>query len=275
VLRDVAILLIMQRLDENDLTGHLLSKSEGGWEHVMFPMRFEPARKDIRDPRTKEGELLWPALLTEKKVRLLESDLGPYGTAGQLQQRPAPEGGGLFKREWFKIVDARPSGPMVRRTRGWDTAGTEGDGDWTVGVKIAESNGLFFIEDVIRGQWGPNGVDSVMLQATQMDGPRCAQREEREGGASGKAVIAARAKTLVGFDYQEVSISGSKITRSKPYRAQCAAGNVFLLRAEWNEAYISELCTFPTGRHDDQVDASSAAFNAVLLEPILDGSLVW
>jgi predicted phage terminase large subunit-like protein len=115
----------------------------------------------------------------------------------------------------------------------------------------------------------------VMLQTTKLDGLKCAQREEREGGSAGKAVIAARAKALVGYDYQEVPISGSKIVRSKPYRSQCAAGNVFLVRGEWNEPYISELCTFPTGRHDDQVDGSSAAFNAVLLEPALDGSLVW
>jgi predicted phage terminase large subunit-like protein len=272
VMRDVAILLIMQRLDEMDLTGHLLAKG-GGWEHICFPMRFEPARKDPRDPRTKEGQLLWPKLLPEEKVAALELDLGPYGTAGQLQQRPAPEGGGLFQREWFRIVDASPS--VARRVRGWDTAGTDGGGDYTVGVKMAEVNGQFFVEDVVRGQWGPSGVDAVILQTTHMDGPKCAQREEREGGSAGIAVIAARAKSLVGADYQGVSTTGSKVVRSKPYRSQCAAGNVFLVRGDWNEAYISELCTFPTGRHDDQVDGSSAAFNAVLLEPVLDGSLVW
>jgi predicted phage terminase large subunit-like protein len=236
-------------------------------------MRFEKNRADSLDHRTEDGALLWPKLLPEEKVRQLEIDLGPYGTAGQLQQRPAPEGGGLFQRDWFKIVDASPA--QARRVRGWDTAGTEGGGDWTVGVRIAEYNGQFFVEDVIRGQWGPSGVDMVMLQTTKLDGLKCAQREEREGGSAGKAVIAARAKALVGYDYQEVPISGSKIVRSKPYRSQCAAGNVFLVRGEWNEPYISELCTFPTGRHDDQVDGSSAAFNAVLLEPALDGSLVW
>jgi len=273
VMRDVAILVIMQRLDEEDLTGHLLAK--GGWEHVMFPMRWERARADARDVRTQDGELLWPALLPEDKVRLLESDLGSYGTAGQLQQRPAPEGGGLFQREWFRIVDAGPSGPQVRRVRGWDTAGTEDGGDYTVGVKMAESGGVFFVEDVVRGQWGPSAVDAIMLQTAKLDGPKCAQREEREGGSAGKAVIAARAKSLVGHDYQEVPTTGSKVVRSKPLRSQCAAGNVMLVRGEWNEEYIKELCDFPTGRKDDQVDASSAAFNAVLLEPVLDGSLVW
>jgi hypothetical protein len=78
---------------------------------------------------------MFPALFDEKKVHLLELDLGPYGTAGQLQQRPAPEGGGLFKREWFKYADAVPA--IVRRVRGWDTAGTEGGGDYTAGVQAS------------------------------------------------------------------------------------------------------------------------------------------
>jgi predicted phage terminase large subunit-like protein len=61
-------------------------------------------------------------------------------------------------------------------------------------------------------------------------------------------------------------LSGSKITRAKPFRSQCEGGNVYLLRAEWNEKYITELCAFPAAKHDDQVDASSCAFNSVLLE---------
>jgi predicted phage terminase large subunit-like protein len=70
----------------------------------------------------------------------------------------------------------------------------------------------------------------------------------------------------VGYDYAGVSITGDKVTRAKPFRAQVEAGNVKLVRGAWNEAFIQELCMFPTGKHDDQVDASSCAFNALLLE---------
>jgi predicted phage terminase large subunit-like protein len=272
----------MQRLHEEDLSGYLLSS--GGWEHINFPMRFEPTRPaqaqdagheaDCRDPRVAPGELLWPGVFTEAKVKQLELDLGPFGAAGQLQQRPAPEGGGLFKREWFRIVDAAPT--IARRVRGWDTAGTELDGDWTVGAKISEVGGQFYIEDVVREQRGPAGVDALIRQVATSDGTECSQREEREGGSAGKAVTGARAKMLVGYDYAEVSISGDKVTRAKPFRAQVEAGNVALVRGEWNEAYIRELCVFPTGKYDDQVDASSAAFNAVLLEPEpQDNSITW
>jgi predicted phage terminase large subunit-like protein len=120
---------------------------------------------------------------------------------------------------------------------------------------------------VQRQQLGPNGVDALMRVTAEMDGQTCAQREEKEGGSAGVAVIAARTKTLAGFDYAGVEISGSKVTRCKPFRAQCEAGNVRIVRGAWNADYLHELCGFPTAKHDDQVDASSCAFNAVLLEP--------
>jgi predicted phage terminase large subunit-like protein len=121
--------------------------------------------------------------------------------------------------------------------------------------------------DVQRKQLGPDGVDKLIRATADIDGQGCAQREEKEGGSAGVAVIAARTKTLVGRDYEGVQISGSKVTRSKPFRAQCEAGNVYLLRGAWNSEYVKELCGFPTAKHDDQVDGSSCAFNAVLLEP--------
>lgn len=270
VTRDTAIIVVMQRLHEDDLAGHLLTR--GGWYHVCWPMRYETVRAnepewrpDPLDHRTYAGELLWPALFTLAIVRQLELDLGPYGTAGQLQQTPSPEGGGLFKREWFKFVDA--TSVVARRARGWDTAATEGGGDATCGVKISEVHDQFYVEDVVHDHVGPAGGDALIKQTTIADGKICVQREEKEGGASGKIVIAARLKLLKGYDYKGTEISGDKVTRSKPFRAQVEGGNVFLVRAPWNEAYIRELCDFPTGKHDDRVDASSCAFNAVLLEP--------
>lgn len=268
--RGPATVIIMQRLHEGDLSGHLLAR--GGWRHLCLPMRYEVASEDgallyvpdARDPRTEPGALLWPSHWPEAKVRELELDLGPYGTAGQLQQRPAPEGGGLFKREWFPIVDAAPV--KARRCRGWDTAGTEGGGDWTVGVREADTDGIIYIEDVVRVQAGPGAVDAIIRQTAEMDGKSCAVREEQEGGSAGKAVIASRAKSLAGYDYAGVSATGDKMTRAKPFRAQCEAGNVRLVRGDWNEEYLRELATFPAGSHDDQVDASSCCYNALTME---------
>jgi predicted phage terminase large subunit-like protein len=90
------IVVIMQRLHEEDLTGHLVAGDET-WHHVMLPMRHEEERHCEGDPRTKEGELLWPGHFTEQVVSALEVRLGSYGAAGQLQQRPSPKGGGIWK----------------------------------------------------------------------------------------------------------------------------------------------------------------------------------
>lgn len=278
VARDTVIIVIMQRLHEEDLSGHL--ESRGGWLHICWPMRYETTRKnkpewkpDVLDPRSEAGDLFWPTLFTEKKVRQLEIDLGPYGTAGQLQQRPAPEGGGLFKREYFRFLEAMPA--VVRKARGWDTAATEqetqrkaGGPDYTRGVGIGETvDGKYIVFDVVGGRLSPAGVDALMLQTGEHDGFGVMQREEREGGSAGKYVIAAHAKMMHRFDYAGVVVGTDKVTRSMPFRAQCEAGNVYLLRAAWNEEYIRELCDFPTGDHDDQVDGSSAAYNALVKMP--------
>ena len=247
----------MQRLHERDLSGHLLGM--GGWKHICWPMRYEPARADPLDVRTEAGTLLWPELFPEETVRQLERDLGPYGAAGQLQQRPAPEGGGLFKRDWFEIVDMAPVD--AQRCRGWDTAATEAGGDYTVGVRMSESDGVFYVEHVSRVQVSPHGVDVSMRSLAEADGMACRVREEQEPGASGKAVIAARTRSLAGYDYGGISATGDKIVRAGPLRSQAEAGNVKLVRGSWNEDYLQELEGFPYGAHDDQVDASAVAFN--------------
>jgi predicted phage terminase large subunit-like protein len=309
----VKVVVIMQRLHKEDLTGHLLAK-DSGWVLVRFPMRYEKCTcpghdapgfdvqdvleedrclphkadpswaPDERDPRTVDGELLCEALINNKSIKELELDLGAYGTAGQLQQRPVPSGGGLFKRAWFRFADKAPEHKRV--VRGWDTAGTENDGDYTVGARISEelefvtdpdhprrrpvlkATGRFYVEDVVRDQLGPDGVNLLMKSTADLDGHECAQREEREGGGSGKAVIEARRKLLVGYDYTFTALGMNKALRAKPFRAQVEGGNVYLVRGPWNEAYLQEMADFPTGKHDDQVDASSCAFNAVLLEPL-------
>lgn len=110
VSRGAATIAIMQRLHEQDVSGHIMEGAEYSteWEHLCLPMRFElPVRHMGRmpfvDPRKEPGELLWPQLFDEKTVKSLEVRLGSYGAAGQLQQRPSPLGGGMVKEGWFKL----------------------------------------------------------------------------------------------------------------------------------------------------------------------------
>jgi predicted phage terminase large subunit-like protein len=275
---NAATIMIMQRLHEEDLAGHVLATLRDQFEHVCLCMRHEPKRMiETRlgktDPRTTAGELLWPALLDEAKVAKLETQLrashGEYGVAGQLQQRPAPETGGIFQRDWLQIVDAAPAAAQIlRRCRGWDAAGTEGGGDWTVGARVALArDGMVYIEDVVRKQVGPGADEQLMKQTADLDGRTVTIVEEQEPGSAGKKVIAAHAKVLAGYVYRGESSSGDKVFRARPFAAQCAVGNVRLVRGEWNKVFIDELALFPHAKYDDQVDAVASAYNEIALAP--------
>jgi len=102
-----AIVVVMQRLHEDDVSGVILDKGLG-YDHLMLPMRFDPTRAfptriGFMDPRETPGELLFPARFPESVVARDEKVMGPYATAGQFQQEPAPRGGGIIKREWWQL----------------------------------------------------------------------------------------------------------------------------------------------------------------------------
>ena len=124
-----AFIIIQQRLAENDLTGHILEKQVGDWSHICLPMKYEPDRSFTtvigwKDPRTNEGELLWPERFGEPEVKALEKALGPWAAAGQLQQRPEPKGGGVIKREWWQTWPSDNYPPVEYIIASLDTAYT-------------------------------------------------------------------------------------------------------------------------------------------------------
>jgi hypothetical protein len=140
-----AMVVVMQRLHEQDLSACC---RDVPYVQVCLPAEAE-THTEIRFPRSrhlqirKVGDLLWPARDGRAELDAQRKILGPAEYAAQYQQQPVPASGGLFKREWFAdaFVDVAPVD--ARRARGWDTAGTEGAGDWTCGVKIAEAGGSF------------------------------------------------------------------------------------------------------------------------------------
>jgi phage terminase large subunit-like protein len=100
--RHTARILVMQRLHQADATQYAIDNWSKKTQFICFPMRYDITRPDPRDHRENDGELLWPELWTEQLVKDQESELLEYGTAGQLQQRPIPRGGGIIKHEWWK-----------------------------------------------------------------------------------------------------------------------------------------------------------------------------
>lgn len=265
---DSAIVVIMQRLNEKDTSGIILSR-DLGYEHLCLPMRYESDRKcktsiGFEDPRTVDGELLFPERFPEASVVNLEKTMGSYASAGQLQQRPAPREGGMFKKAWFPIVRAIPAG--TKMLRGWDLAATQGAGDWTAGAKIGkQKNGRFIIVDMVRDRLGSAGVEKLLLNTASQDGYTCAISLPQDPGQAGKSQASYYVQQLAGYTARATTESGDKQTRAGPLAAQAEAGNVDILEGPWNDAFFDEITVFPNGTHDDQVDAATRAFNELVL----------
>lgn len=270
-IRGVRRIVVMQRLHQSDLSGHILETDAGvgRWVHLCLPMRFEPDRMKSTplgwsDPRTEPGQLLWPAAFPERVVAELEREMGTLRAAGQLQQRPVPLGGQLFHRDWFEIVPASPVN--ARRVRYWDKAGTQGGGAYTAGVRISlATDGVFYVEDVRRAQLSPARRNALTLQTAETDADQFDNTVEiwleQEPGSGGKESAQISVKQLRGFPVHLDRVTGDKVSRAIPFAAQAEAGNVKLVRGPWNTAYLDELESFPNGTYKDQVDGSSGAFN--------------
>lgn len=267
-----AIVIVMQRLHEQDVSAVAV---ELGYEHLMIPMRFEADRRcstsiGWTDPREHDGDLMFPERFPEKQVIELETVLGSYATAGQLQQRPAPRSGGMFQRSDFEIVEAIPAGAK-RTVRAWDFAATEVKPgkrpDWTVGMRVSLVADTFYVEDVVRGQWKPSAVETTLTNTATQDGEAVVIRMPEDPGAAGKSDAATKVKLLKGYSVKAVRPTGEKSVRARPASAQAEAGNVKLVRGLWNTAFLDEVCIFPAGTHDDQVDAFADAVNELALGP--------
>ena len=174
-----------------------------------------------------------------------------------------------FKRAHFRIVDplARP-----RRWRSivrfWDFAATEPtkenpDPDWLCGVLMAlDEDDSWWILDVRRTRTGPGGVEDFIKQTAREDGKRVDIVVEQEGGSQAKITVSYLArKVLPGWNLHAQTPVGDKVARAGAFASQVRHRNVFLIRGAWNGEYLDELEAFDEVNHDDQVDASSGAFN--------------
>lgn len=279
--KDACVLLTMTRWHKDDLAGRLLAQQEADpdadqWTVISFPAVAEGEPTEL-DPR-HEGEALWPAKYDEERLRKMFLAVGSYQAASLYQQRPRLREGGMFKAPWFPIVEESPV--TAERVRYWDKAGTAGGGKFTAGVRMARAaDGLIYVEDVIRGQWSSGERRRQMKQTAQLDAERFGNAVaiwvEQEPGSGGKESAETTVQDLAGYPVRAETVTGSKETRADPFAAQCEAGNVRLVRAPWNAAYIDELCDFPKGTFTDQVDASSGAFNRLTLDRDAEEEVVW
>ena len=274
-----AIILIMTRWHEDDLAGRLLQQQSDQWTVLRLPALGETQEeRDARnhkmnlplglpDPLGRQpGEALSPGRFSRTALDLIRLDVGSMVWSAEYQNAPTLAEGNRFKRHWFPLIDAAPA-QAIARVRYWDKAASKSaSAKRTAGVRLAKLlDGRYLVEDVVCGQWSTGERRTVMRQTAQLDGEAVAQWIEQEPGSSGLDSVSDEIRLLEGFPVFPDRPTGDKDTRLEPFAAQAEAGNVLLLRAHWNGAYIDELCSIPSGAYRDQSDATSGAFNKIVL----------
>ncbi|MGH6876480.1 MAG: phage terminase large subunit [Rhizomicrobium sp.] len=254
-----AIVIIMQRLHEDDLVGHVRAQEE--WEVVSFPAIAETDESyTIETPAgarafgRKAGEALHEAREPLEEIARIRHALGAYNFAGQYQQQPAPLGGGMVKRGWFRFYDSG-AGPFERIVQSWDTANKATElADYSVCTSWGVKAKHFYLLDVFRQKLNfPELKRAVRAQAAQW-GAEAVLIEDRASGTQLIQELIAEGLHQV----KQITPDGDKVMRLHAQTGAIENGFVHLPRAApWLDDYLSELMTFPKSRHDDQVDSTS------------------
>lgn len=282
-----ALVVIQQRLAQNDLTGHILEKNIGDWTHLMIPARYEADRSFVtsigwKDPRTVEGELFWPERMGEPELREFEKDLGPWRAAGQLQQSPMPKGGGIIKRDWWlKWEGEFPPFSYILATL--DTAYTEKTENDPSGIAIWGVFNHDVVAQYPRNVLGPTersytlqsprvmlidawnerlDLHALVTKVAHTCKLRKVDKLRIENKASGISV-AQEMRRLFGHEDWAVELfdpkGQDKMARLYSVQHIFAESMVYAPDREYAEMVIAQCEVFPKGRHDEQVDNTSSA----------------
>lgn len=287
-----AIVVIMQRLHEGDVSGVILEK-QLGYDHIMLPMRYDPIRAaptklGYEDPRTEDGELLFPARFPLEVVERDESAMGPYATAGQFQQSPTIRGGGIIKADWWQLWNEDVYPPFDFLLASLDTAyttKTENDPSamtvWGVfsedvvakADRALDRNGQpYYIERT----YAPTHPKVMLIHAWQARlelADLLAKIDETarrfpldmmiiENKAAGHSV-SQEMRRIYGagkFGIQLVDTGvNDKIARLYSVQHMFSEGLVFAPDRQWADMVIRQCEGFPKLKHDDLVDTVSQA----------------
>ncbi len=250
-----AIILVMQRLHQEDLSGYLLER--GGWEHLRLPaIATEDTVYDFgRLKKTmKAGEMMHPLREDQDIIERAKAELGSSVFAAQYQQQPVPAQGRMVRPWWFGRYKNLPA-IFERVVQSWDTAIKSGQGnDASVCITFGEHEGKSYMLDVAVMRVEYPDLKRVFIKLAEQWEPASVLVEDK---ASGQQLVQdmKRETTLPVIAIQP---KGDKISRFAAVSAMCEAGKVVLpVRAAWLAGFEEELFSFPEGKNDDQVDAFS------------------
>lgn len=252
---DAGFISIATRWHIDDPQGRLRDKFPNA-KIISFPAIAEKGEK-----YRKAGESLFPELKSLEFLLLRQSLMKKTSWNSLYQQNPTIEEGEFFAVNQFKVILGRPPAPIKMSVRYWDKGGTEGGGDYTSGTLMhILTNGQFYVEDVIRGQWSALNREQMIYDTALRDGKKVRVRYEQEPGSGGKESAEATTRMLRGFNAKAEKVNTNKEARAENYSCQVEIGNVLLKQAEWNKDFIDEHRYFPNGKNDDQIDSTSGAF---------------
>lgn len=291
-LRKAVRIIIQQRTHENDLTGYLLSQKTDTLDHLCIPMEYTDATCACGedncdtyigkgDPRVEEGEVLHPTRNTPKVLEGEKLRLGSLGTAGQLNQRPTPIGGGIFKNSFWGRFAELPRdrrGYLLTDTcimsvdstfGGRDRSTGKAKGSSRVGIVVIATKGANrYVLDVVAKKMTFTETIAEINRLykkhvdLKLNEPLIRKLVIEEKG-NGAAIIDTLTSSIPGI--VGINPTSDKASRANAVHPQCEAGNVMLLSGEpWIEEFEHEMGVFPNGKYDDIVDALTQALNDLI-----------
>lgn len=255
--KTVAKVIVMQRVHQADLTGHVLF--QGGYDHLCLPAEYDGPRSFLStgwtDPRKSFGELLWPDRFGYSELKEAKLRLGSRGAAGQLQQRPAAEEGDIIKRAWIQRYQEPPE-RYEEHLISVDATFTGKSTSDFVAIQVWSRYGARkWLRHRVKKQLGITETIRALLEVTELF-PEATLKliENKANGPALEDLLKLKVSGLVLWEPE-----GDKVARMNAVAPQFEAGNVFIPADPSYDEYIDELCTFPNAANDDESDATSMA----------------
>ncbi len=238
-----AIVIIMQRLHEDDLCGYLIKNKSKQWDILKIPA--------ISDEETQT--VLHQERENFKDLLSLREELGEYIFSAQYQQEPIPNKGSMIEKSWLQYFSTHEKIEYFQIIQSWDTAiKAKDENDYSVGMTIGINEGKFYILDICRKKLEFPELLTLVQNYAKKWKPSVILVEDK---ASGQSLIQSL-KTNI--PVSAIKPKFDKITRFAAHTPLFEAGKIYINQeAQWRISFEQELLGFPKTTHDDQIDALS------------------
>lgn len=258
--KEGAIVVVMQRLHQDDLTGFLLQEDNNGWFNLNIPAISEHELKYCESSKSylfHSGQILHKDREGVEEIDRAKQELGNFAFAAQYLQNPVASGGNMLHKNWLNYYESLPEAGNIILS--WDTAIKAGsDHSYSVCSCWLQHDNRHYLLEVIRNRYEYPELRKKMIELARKYRPLAILIEDKASGQS----LLQDLKREINFALIGIKPKADKITRFAATTPIFEAGRVFLpKKAEWLDAYVNELTSFPSCSHDDQADSTSQYLN--------------